>query len=88
MTERLISVLCLFLPLQVLAGPVVVDNVCNGHLMVESNATLEAQTILSALNSTDIEVTGNTLTVSDSELVAGIFLEKFLLSRFSSSLIQ
>eukprot|EP00064_Thunnus_orientalis_P015126 superscaffoldBa00002747_g15175 len=44
-----------------------------GELMVESNVTLEMETILSALDSTVIQVKDtNSVTLSDSELVAGM----------------
>lgn len=55
------------------------------ELLVESNVTLEAQTVMSVLNSTNnISVTSSNgqLTVSllQNELVAGIVLEHFILS--------
>lgn len=41
--------------------------------MVESNVTLEAQTILTALNGTsDITVNNNKVTVSEPQLIAGV----------------
>lgn len=53
--------------------------------MVESNVTMEAQTVLSVLNTlTVFNVTDSsgvqTVTLKSSELVAGIVLEHFLLS--------
>lgn len=56
------------------------------ELMVESNVTLEAQTIVSVLNKTssltvtDAMGSSHTVTLLFTELVAGIVLEHFFLS--------
>lgn len=56
----------------------VVADIYVAELMVESNATLEAKTILSALSTADLQVTdasgaSHPVTLSHSELVAGTF---------------
>lgn len=46
--------------------------------MVESNVTLDAQTVLSAINSTNLLLSKQTVQIINTELVAGMFLEHFL----------
>eukprot|EP00064_Thunnus_orientalis_P020693 superscaffoldBa00005832_g20838 len=53
------------------------DDAYNGELMVESNVTVEIETILSALNSTDIQVndtnsTPHDVTLLDSGVISGM----------------
>lgn len=68
---------------------VVVEDVFVAELMVESNVTLDSQTILSVLNSSaNLVVTPNsggpfTVTLTDSELVAGTAPTHCLLSLVS-----
>lgn len=59
---------------------VVVIDVFIAELMVESNVTLEVKTILSVLNTSDLQVNdgsgaSHTVTLQHCELVAGIMLE-------------
>lgn len=56
--------------------------------MVESNVTLDAETILSALNkTTNLQDTNGayTVTLLHSEVIAGIFLEGFIKKKDTSS---
>ncbi|XP_049446605.1 adhesion G protein-coupled receptor F4 isoform X2 [Epinephelus fuscoguttatus] len=63
--------LCLIGAVHICLQVIAAENVYIAELMVESNVTLEAQTLLSAWNKTDLQVNqAITVTVSTSELVA------------------